>query len=193
MLQQTQILRISRFTLIRNQHDYCLSLQTADTLRFSQYTLTLVCSNVPTHTMHWQPFLFLKKIIILTIIIIHHSPLSVQTPSGVIMKTIEVCLHKEGNSFGFVMRGGWMWLFFFFIYKAFCKEKKTIDSCFLHWSIWSFLCDVGFRWLSWRLAQVPSSSGYLRQTRRPCRQVRTCVDECFQKEHGPKVWDLFPI
>uniref|UniRef100_A0A669ES43 Glutamate receptor interacting protein 2a n=1 Tax=Oreochromis niloticus TaxID=8128 RepID=A0A669ES43_ORENI len=27
-------------------------------------------------------------------------------PSGVITKTIEVCLHKEGNSFGFVMRGG---------------------------------------------------------------------------------------
>uniref|UniRef100_A0A8C7X1I0 Glutamate receptor interacting protein 2a n=1 Tax=Oryzias sinensis TaxID=183150 RepID=A0A8C7X1I0_9TELE len=31
---------------------------------------------------------------------------SFQTPSGVITKTIEVCLHKEGNSFGFVMRGG---------------------------------------------------------------------------------------
>ncbi|KAM3871614.1 glutamate receptor-interacting protein 2-like [Diretmus argenteus] len=29
-----------------------------------------------------------------------------QTPSGIIAKTIEVCLHKEGNSFGFVMRGG---------------------------------------------------------------------------------------
>ncbi|CAB1329274.1 unnamed protein product [Coregonus sp. 'balchen'] len=28
------------------------------------------------------------------------------TPSGVIAKTIEVCLYKEGNSFGFVMRGG---------------------------------------------------------------------------------------
>uniref|UniRef100_A0A673ZHQ9 Glutamate receptor interacting protein 2a n=1 Tax=Salmo trutta TaxID=8032 RepID=A0A673ZHQ9_SALTR len=27
-------------------------------------------------------------------------------PSGVISKTIEVCLYKEGNSFGFVMRGG---------------------------------------------------------------------------------------
>uniref|UniRef100_A0A667ZYS6 Glutamate receptor interacting protein 2a n=1 Tax=Myripristis murdjan TaxID=586833 RepID=A0A667ZYS6_9TELE len=27
-------------------------------------------------------------------------------PFGVIAKTIEVCLHKEGNSFGFVMRGG---------------------------------------------------------------------------------------
>ncbi|KAG7267295.1 hypothetical protein CRUP_000293 [Coryphaenoides rupestris] len=26
--------------------------------------------------------------------------------SGVVTKTIEVCLHKEGNSFGFVMRGG---------------------------------------------------------------------------------------
>uniref|UniRef100_A0AAR2LWB1 PDZ domain-containing protein n=1 Tax=Pygocentrus nattereri TaxID=42514 RepID=A0AAR2LWB1_PYGNA len=26
--------------------------------------------------------------------------------SGVISKTIEICLHKEGNSFGFVMRGG---------------------------------------------------------------------------------------
>lgn len=25
--------------------------------------------------------------------------------SGVISKTIEICLHKEGNSFGFVMRG----------------------------------------------------------------------------------------
>lgn len=25
--------------------------------------------------------------------------------SGVISKTMEICLHKEGNSFGFVMRG----------------------------------------------------------------------------------------
>lgn len=25
--------------------------------------------------------------------------------SGVISKTIDICLHKEGNSFGFVMRG----------------------------------------------------------------------------------------
>uniref|UniRef100_A0A674N6S4 Glutamate receptor interacting protein 2 n=1 Tax=Takifugu rubripes TaxID=31033 RepID=A0A674N6S4_TAKRU len=28
------------------------------------------------------------------------------TTSGVISKTIDICLHKEGNSFGFVMRGG---------------------------------------------------------------------------------------
>ncbi|XP_041702707.1 glutamate receptor-interacting protein 2 isoform X3 [Coregonus clupeaformis] len=35
------------------------------------------------------------------------SSTSIQnTPSGVIAKTIEVCLYKEGNSFGFVMRGG---------------------------------------------------------------------------------------
>ncbi|XP_076596811.1 glutamate receptor-interacting protein 2-like isoform X1 [Chaetodon auriga] len=33
-------------------------------------------------------------------------PPFVQNPSGVMTKTIEVCLHKEGNSFGFVMRGG---------------------------------------------------------------------------------------
>ncbi|XP_071332625.1 glutamate receptor-interacting protein 2-like [Trachinotus anak] len=36
----------------------------------------------------------------------YELPPFVQTPSGVITKTIEVCLHKEGNSFGFVMRGG---------------------------------------------------------------------------------------
>uniref|UniRef100_A0A3Q3X810 PDZ domain-containing protein n=1 Tax=Mola mola TaxID=94237 RepID=A0A3Q3X810_MOLML len=30
----------------------------------------------------------------------------VQNPSGVLTKIIEVCLQKEGNSFGFVMRGG---------------------------------------------------------------------------------------
>uniref|UniRef100_A0A8C7X0G7 Glutamate receptor interacting protein 2a n=1 Tax=Oryzias sinensis TaxID=183150 RepID=A0A8C7X0G7_9TELE len=36
----------------------------------------------------------------------YELPSCVQTPSGVITKTIEVCLHKEGNSFGFVMRGG---------------------------------------------------------------------------------------
>ncbi|XP_041859909.1 glutamate receptor-interacting protein 2a isoform X2 [Melanotaenia boesemani] len=36
----------------------------------------------------------------------YELPPFVQTPSGVIPKTIEVCLHKEGNSFGFVMRGG---------------------------------------------------------------------------------------
>ncbi|XP_046896983.1 glutamate receptor-interacting protein 2-like isoform X1 [Hypomesus transpacificus] len=33
-------------------------------------------------------------------------PFVQNTPAGVISKTIEVCLHKEGNSFGFVMRGG---------------------------------------------------------------------------------------
>uniref|UniRef100_A0A3B4X1Q8 Glutamate receptor interacting protein 2a n=1 Tax=Seriola lalandi dorsalis TaxID=1841481 RepID=A0A3B4X1Q8_SERLL len=38
----------------------------------------------------------------------YELPPFVQTPSGVITKTIEVCLHKEGNSFGFVMRGRWM-------------------------------------------------------------------------------------
>ncbi|XP_029993975.1 glutamate receptor-interacting protein 2a isoform X2 [Sphaeramia orbicularis] len=36
----------------------------------------------------------------------YELPPFVQTPSGLITKTIEVCLHKEGNSFGFVMRGG---------------------------------------------------------------------------------------
>ncbi|XP_029975626.1 glutamate receptor-interacting protein 2-like isoform X3 [Salarias fasciatus] len=36
----------------------------------------------------------------------YELPPFVQTPSGVLTKTIEVCLHKEGNSFGFVMRGG---------------------------------------------------------------------------------------
>ncbi|XP_030279146.1 glutamate receptor-interacting protein 2-like isoform X3 [Sparus aurata] len=35
----------------------------------------------------------------------YELPQFVQNPSGVITKTIEVCLHKEGNSFGFVMRG----------------------------------------------------------------------------------------
>ncbi|XP_038867477.1 glutamate receptor-interacting protein 2a [Salvelinus namaycush] len=33
-------------------------------------------------------------------------PFVQNAPSGVISKTIEVCLYKEGNSFGFVMRGG---------------------------------------------------------------------------------------
>ncbi|XP_068184726.1 glutamate receptor-interacting protein 2 isoform X2 [Antennarius striatus] len=36
----------------------------------------------------------------------YELPPFVQNPSGVITKTIEVCLLKEGNSFGFVMRGG---------------------------------------------------------------------------------------
>ncbi|XP_036960793.1 glutamate receptor-interacting protein 2-like isoform X1 [Acanthopagrus latus] len=36
----------------------------------------------------------------------YELPQFVQNSSGVITKTIEVCLHKEGNSFGFVMRGG---------------------------------------------------------------------------------------
>lgn len=35
-------------------------------------------------------------------------PLSVQNASGVLTKTVEVLLHKEGNSFGFVLRGWWM-------------------------------------------------------------------------------------
>ncbi|KAI4871864.1 hypothetical protein NFI96_003785 [Prochilodus magdalenae] len=33
-------------------------------------------------------------------------PAAPDSTSGVISKTIEICLHKEGNSFGFVMRGG---------------------------------------------------------------------------------------
>ncbi|XP_030633046.1 glutamate receptor-interacting protein 2 [Chanos chanos] len=33
-------------------------------------------------------------------------PAAPDSSSGVISKTIEICLHKEGNSFGFVMRGG---------------------------------------------------------------------------------------
>lgn len=37
--------------------------------------------------------------------------------SGVISKTIDICLHKEGNSFGFVMRG-------------ICHLKKPITVCF---------------------------------------------------------------
>ncbi|XP_032377793.1 glutamate receptor-interacting protein 2 isoform X3 [Etheostoma spectabile] len=36
----------------------------------------------------------------------YELPQLVQNPSGVLTKTMEVCLHKEGNSFGFVMRGG---------------------------------------------------------------------------------------
>ncbi|XP_055004099.1 glutamate receptor-interacting protein 2-like, partial [Boleophthalmus pectinirostris] len=36
----------------------------------------------------------------------YELPPFVQNPSGVVTKTIDVCLHKEGNSFGFVMRGG---------------------------------------------------------------------------------------
>ncbi|XP_039655213.1 glutamate receptor-interacting protein 2-like isoform X5 [Perca fluviatilis] len=36
----------------------------------------------------------------------YELPQFVQNPSGVLTKTMEVCLHKEGNSFGFVMRGG---------------------------------------------------------------------------------------
>ena len=37
------------------------------------------------------------------------SYILVQNPSGMLTKTIEVCLHKEGNSFGFVMRGRRHW------------------------------------------------------------------------------------
>ncbi|TDH13441.1 hypothetical protein EPR50_G00034880 [Perca flavescens] len=33
-------------------------------------------------------------------------PTGPDSTSGVISKTIDICLHKEGNSFGFVMRGG---------------------------------------------------------------------------------------
>ncbi|XP_075883209.1 glutamate receptor-interacting protein 2-like isoform X2 [Nelusetta ayraudi] len=36
----------------------------------------------------------------------YELPPFVQNSSGVMTKTIEVCIHKEGNSFGFVMRGG---------------------------------------------------------------------------------------
>ncbi|XP_053281426.1 glutamate receptor-interacting protein 2 [Pleuronectes platessa] len=36
----------------------------------------------------------------------YELPPFVQSPAGVLTKSIEVCLHKEGNSFGFVMRGG---------------------------------------------------------------------------------------
>lgn len=32
-------------------------------------------------------------------------PPAPDSTSGVISKTVEICLHKEGNSFGFVMRG----------------------------------------------------------------------------------------
>ncbi|XP_061837214.1 glutamate receptor-interacting protein 2-like isoform X2 [Nerophis lumbriciformis] len=37
----------------------------------------------------------------------YELPPLVQTPSGLTTKTTEVCLFKEGNSFGFVMRGGY--------------------------------------------------------------------------------------
>ncbi|XP_054639255.1 glutamate receptor-interacting protein 2-like isoform X1 [Dunckerocampus dactyliophorus] len=37
----------------------------------------------------------------------YELPPFVQTPSGVTTKTTEVCLLKEGNSFGFVIRGGY--------------------------------------------------------------------------------------
>ncbi|CAB1429499.1 unnamed protein product [Pleuronectes platessa] len=33
-------------------------------------------------------------------------PTAPDSSSGLISKTIDICLHKEGNSFGFVMRGG---------------------------------------------------------------------------------------
>ncbi|MEQ2218512.1 Glutamate receptor-interacting protein 2, partial [Xenoophorus captivus] len=36
----------------------------------------------------------------------YELPPFVLNPSGIMTKNIEVCLHKEGNSFGFVMRGG---------------------------------------------------------------------------------------
>uniref|UniRef100_A0A8C6UEU3 Glutamate receptor interacting protein 2a n=1 Tax=Neogobius melanostomus TaxID=47308 RepID=A0A8C6UEU3_9GOBI len=36
----------------------------------------------------------------------YELPPFVQNPSGVITKTMDVCLNKEGNSFGFVVRGG---------------------------------------------------------------------------------------
>ncbi|CAG11292.1 unnamed protein product, partial [Tetraodon nigroviridis] len=36
----------------------------------------------------------------------YELPPFVQNPSGVLAKTVEVLLHKEGNSFGFVLRGG---------------------------------------------------------------------------------------
>uniref|UniRef100_A0A674ND21 Glutamate receptor interacting protein 2a n=1 Tax=Takifugu rubripes TaxID=31033 RepID=A0A674ND21_TAKRU len=36
----------------------------------------------------------------------YELPPFVQNPSGVLTKTVEVLLHKEGNSFGFVLRGG---------------------------------------------------------------------------------------
>ncbi|KAM8863586.1 glutamate receptor-interacting protein 2-like isoform 2-T2 [Spinachia spinachia] len=36
----------------------------------------------------------------------YELPPFVQNPPGLSTRTIEVCLHKEGNSFGFVMRGG---------------------------------------------------------------------------------------
>ena len=54
--------------------------------------------------------------------ICHSSLIVVQTPSGVITKTIEVCLHKEGNSFGFVMRGRWQGCSFnsFYFYSLLC-------------------------------------------------------------------------
>lgn len=44
----------------------------------------------------------------------------VQNPSGVMTKTIEVCIHKEGNSFGFVVRG---------MYK--CEQTTSKNSPFL--------------------------------------------------------------
>ncbi|KAI3369683.1 hypothetical protein L3Q82_024526, partial [Scortum barcoo] len=36
-------------------------------------------------------------------------PTAPDSTSGVISKTIDICLHKEGNSFGFVMRGNHQW------------------------------------------------------------------------------------
>uniref|UniRef100_A0A3Q3RCN9 PDZ domain-containing protein n=1 Tax=Monopterus albus TaxID=43700 RepID=A0A3Q3RCN9_MONAL len=62
----------------------------------------------------------------------YELPPIVQTPSGVITKTTEVCLHKEGNSFGFVMRGGfhedWRRSRHGYIYVAIYVALLSIDG-----------------------------------------------------------------
>lgn len=69
------------------------------------------------------------------------SLLAPDSTSGVISKTIEICLQKEGNSFGFVMRGGFvaphlilLYLFILIFLVIFLQSKCWRFNCRL------FLC-----------------------------------------------------
>lgn len=83
-------------------------------------------------------------------------------------RTIEVCIHKEGNSFGFVVRG---------MYE--CEQTTSKNSPFLV----QFFDPFDFRRLPWGLAQVSPPGGHIREARRSRWQVRQGTHHFF-----PPLW-----
>lgn len=57
--------------------------------------------------------------------------------SGLIFRTVEVTLHKEGNTFGFVIRGELLLSLYFAVYKKGDKFLKHSEIC---QDLWLTVC-----------------------------------------------------